>query len=120
MVRVIFDPSQTSYKKLLDAFWDSHNPTQLNRQGNDVGTQYRSVIFYHSEEQKQLALKTKEKFNQRLVDKGLGSIASQILPALENPFYFAEEYHQQYLAKNPGGYCGLRSLNCYDPEDVKA
>ena len=105
VVRVIFDPKVMSYRKLLDAFWMNHDPTQKNRQGNDVGSQYRSVIFYHSEEQKKEAHATAAAFQKKLTEKGYGKIATEISEA--PTYYFAEDYHQQYLHKNPGGYCGL-------------
>lgn len=110
----MFDPSKTTYKTLLDTFWDNHDPTQKDRQGGDVGTQYRSVIYYEDDEQKALAEATRDAFQAKLSAKGYSTIKTEILPAAPNTFYFAEEYHQQYLAKNPGGYCGLRSLNCYN------
>lgn len=105
VVRVVFDPEKTSYRELLKTFWEAHNPTQGMRQGNDVGTQYRSGIYYYSPEQKQLAEQTQEAFQAALDSKGVGSITTEIIEAPE--FYYAESYHQQYLAKNPAGYCGL-------------
>jgi peptide-methionine (S)-S-oxide reductase len=105
VVLVVFDPRKTSYEKLLKVFWEVHDPTQGMRQGNDVGTQYRSGIYTFDAEQKRLALESREKFQQGLKQAGFGSVTTEILDA--PPFYYAEEYHQQYLAKNPGGYCGL-------------
>lgn len=105
VVRVVFDPTQVSYGQLLKLFWESHNPTQGMRQGNDVGTQYRSGIYVYSEGQRQQAEASREAYQRALQGAGYGSITTEILPAPE--FYYAEAYHQQYLAKNPGGYCGL-------------
>jgi peptide-methionine (S)-S-oxide reductase len=104
-VRVVFDPAKVSYGELLQRFWEAHDPTQGMRQGNDLGTQYRSVIFYHSEEQRAQAEESAAAYQKRLTDAGYGEITTQIVPAGE--FYFAEDYHQQYLsdAKNPYGYC---------------
>lgn len=105
VVLVVFDPQQLTYEKLLQVFWESHNPTQGMRQGNDRGTQYRSGIYTFSESQESAALATREQFQKKLAAAGFAEITTEILPATE--FYFAEEYHQQYLAKNPNGYCGL-------------
>ena len=105
VVRVVFDPKRISYEKLLKTFWESHNPTQGMRQGNDVGTQYRSGIYTYSEEQAREAQASKEAYQAELGARGYGAITTEIAPAGE--FYFAEDYHQQYLAKNPHGYCGL-------------
>ncbi|HEU5434379.1 MAG TPA: peptide-methionine (S)-S-oxide reductase MsrA, partial [Thermomicrobiales bacterium] len=104
-VRVVFDPTKVSYDDLLKIFWEAHNPTEGMRQGNDVGTQYRSAIFYHSDEQRREAEATKAAYEQALRAAGYGPITTEILPA--GPFYFAEDYHQQYLHKVPHGYCGL-------------
>src|SRR5204863_5701257 len=104
-VLVVFDPELVSYDKLLKTFWESHNPTQGMRQGNDVGTQYRSAIYTYSDAQKKAADQSKALYQKALAAKGLGAITTEIAPAGE--FYFAEDYHQQYLAKNPAGYCGL-------------
>jgi peptide-methionine (S)-S-oxide reductase len=104
-VRAIFDPKQTSYAELLRLFWESHDPTQGMRQGNDVGTQYRSGLYFYDEEQERLALASRDAFQKELQAAGYGPITTEIAPAPE--YYFAEDYHQQYLAKNPGGYCGL-------------
>jgi len=105
VVRVIFDPKNIDYLDLLRIFWESHDPTQGMRQGNDVGTQYRSGIYTYGVEQQQAAERSKEEYQAALAKVGLGSITTEIIAAPE--FYYAEEYHQQYLAKNPNGYCGL-------------
>ena len=105
VVRIVFSPSQTSYSNLLEIFWESHNPTQGMRQGNDVGTQYRSGIYVYSAQQLQEAEASKLRFQEQLNQNGFGTITTEIIEA--PPFYFAEDYHQQYLAKNPNGYCGL-------------
>src|SRR5919198_1110277 len=104
-VLVVFDPKQTSYEELLKLFWENHDPTQGMRQGNDVGTQYRSAIYTFSDAQVQAAERTRATFQERLRESGHGDITTEIAPA--EPFYYAETYHQQYLSKNPGGYCGL-------------
>jgi len=105
VVRVVFDPKAISYEALLKIFWENHDPTQGMRQGNDVGTQYRSGIYVYGDAQQRAAEASREAYEQRLTAAGLGRITTEILPAPE--FYYAEDYHQQYLAKNPGGYCGL-------------
>jgi len=105
VVRVVFDPAKVSYNDLLRVFWENHDPTQGNRQGNDVGTQYRSVIFTHSPEQREAALASKQAYEARLAEKGYGKITTEVADA--PPYYLAEEYHQQYLDKNPNGYCGI-------------
>jgi len=104
-VLVVFDPKVTSYEEILRLFWENHDPTQGMRQGNDVGTQYRSAIYTTSPEQRAVAEATKAAFQQELAASGYGEIATEIADA--GPFYYAEGYHQQYLAKNPNGYCGL-------------
>jgi len=104
VVRVVFDPQQVSYTRLLKAFWEAHDPTQGMRQGNDVGTQYRSGIYTYNETQKQAARASLERYQQELAQAGFPPVTTEILDAPE--FYFAEDYHQQYLAKNPRGYCG--------------
>jgi peptide-methionine (S)-S-oxide reductase len=104
-VLVVFDPEKTSYEALLKLFWEGHDPTQGMRQGNDVGTQYRSAIYTTSDAQAAAAASSRELFQGRLAESGHGEISTEIAPA--GPFYYAEDYHQQYLAKNPGGYCGL-------------
>jgi peptide-methionine (S)-S-oxide reductase len=105
VVQVVFDPSVVSYRDLLGIFWESHDPTQGMRQGNDIGTQYRSTIYTLNEAQADAARETREAYQARLADAGFGSITTEIAPL--DRFYYAEEYHQQYLAKNPGGYCGI-------------
>ncbi len=106
VVLVVFDPQIISYEQLLKVFWESHDPTQGMRQGNDSGTQYRSGIYVYSEDQKKLAEESLKTYQQALKDRGYNkTITTEILPAPE--FYYAETYHQQYLAKNPNGYCGL-------------
>ena len=105
VVRVIYDPSVISYSDLLKTFWEGHDPTQGMRQGNDMGTQYRSGIYTYSEAQKTAAEESRAAFAPRLQNAGYGAITTEIIDAPE--FYFAEDYHQQYLAKNPAGYCGL-------------
>jgi len=104
-VLVVFDPRKVSYADLVKVFWESHDPTQGMRQGNDVGTQYRSGIYYYSNAQREIAERSRDAYQQELSAAGYGAITTEILPAPE--FYYAEDYHQQYLAKNPGGYCGL-------------
>ena len=104
-VRVIFDPARVSYEQLLRVFWESHDPTQGMRQGNDVGTQYRSAIFVFSDAQRRLAEDTRVRYEAELVKHGFRPITTEIADA--QPFYYAEGYHQQYLARNPRGYCGL-------------
>jgi len=105
VVRVVFDPRIISYDALLRIFWESHDPTQGMRQGNDTGTQYRSGIYTENESQMQLAQASKQRYQAELTAHGSGAITTEIIAAPE--FYYAELYHQQYLAKNPGGYCGL-------------
>jgi peptide-methionine (S)-S-oxide reductase len=104
-VLVVFDPKITSYEALLKLFWESHDPTQGMRQGNDMGTQYRSAIYAFTPEQRRAAEASREAFQKKLTNAGFGPITTEIADA--GPFYYAEDYHQQYLAKNPGGYCGL-------------
>ena len=112
VVLVVYDPAIVSYQELLKVFWEAHNPTQGMRQGNDVGTQYRSGIYYFNEGQRDIAEKTFKLYQTDLEQAGYASITTEILPA--PVFYYAEEYHQQYLAKNSGGYCGLggTGVNC--------
>jgi peptide-methionine (S)-S-oxide reductase len=105
-VLIVFDPSKTSYEEMLKLFWENHDPTQGMRQGNDVGTQYRSAIYYGSEAEREAAERSREMFAENLSAAGYGEITTEIAAA--GPFYFAEDYHQQYLAKNPRGYCGLQ------------
>ena len=104
-VLVVFDPAKTSYDEILRLFWENHDPTQGMRQGNDVGTQYRSAVYYESPLQQAAAERTRETYAPLLRERGYGEVTTEIAPA--GPFYYAEDYHQQYLAKNPGGYCGL-------------
>jgi peptide-methionine (S)-S-oxide reductase len=105
VVRVAFDPKKTSYEQLLKLFWESHDPTQGMRQGNDIGTQYRSAIFVYDDEQRAAAEAWREMFGKKLAEAGYSRVTTEVVTAPE--FYYAEDYHQQYLAKNPGGYCGL-------------
>ena len=105
VVKVVFDPAKVSYRDLLKVFWEAHDPTQGMRQGNDVGTQYRSAIYVISDAQKQAAIETRDAFQPVLSKAGYGEITTEIADATE--FYYAEDYHQQYLAKNPNGYCGI-------------
>jgi peptide-methionine (S)-S-oxide reductase len=105
VVLVVFDPKAVSYERLLKTFWESHNPTQGMRQGNDIGTQYRSAIYTFGDAQRKAAEESKAAYQKALNAKGVGTITTEI--AASGPFYFAEDYHQQYLAKNPAGYCGL-------------
>ena len=105
VVQVVFDPEKLSYLKLLKIFFESHNPTQGMRQGNDVGTQYRSGIYFCSKEQESSALSVKSTYTEALIAKGLSMVTTEIIRL--DQYYFAEDYHQQYLAKNPNGYCGL-------------
>jgi len=109
-VKVIFDPSKVSYRQLLEMFWTIHDPTQGNRQGNDIGSQYRSVIFYENESQKQEAEITKNIYEEAIKKEGFGSITTQIIPSKDHEYFEAEEYHQKYLKKNPNGYdCHART-----------
>ncbi|MGB3652289.1 MAG: peptide-methionine (S)-S-oxide reductase MsrA [Rivularia sp. (in: cyanobacteria)] len=116
VVLVVYDPKKVSYEQLLKTFWESHNPTQGMRQGNDSGTQYRSGIYTYSEEQKKQAEASLDSYQQALKSAGYGDITTEILDAPE--FYYAEDYHQQYLAKNPNGYCGLGGTNVSCPVGV--
>jgi peptide-methionine (S)-S-oxide reductase len=114
VVLVVFAPTVIAYEKLLKVFWESHDPTQGMRQGNDVGTQYRSAIDVHDEAQRAAALASRDAYQRALVAAGHGRITTEIADA--PPFYYAEGYHQQYLAKNPGGYCGLGGAGVSCPE----
>jgi len=116
VVFVVYDPKITPYSELLKVFWENHDPTQGMRQGNDVGTQYRSGIYAYSDEQRAAALESKDAFQRQLTSAGYGRITTEVLPAPE--FYYAEDYHQQYLAKNPGGYCGLGGTGVTCPSGV--
>jgi len=118
VVLVVFDPKKVSYERLLKTFWENHNPTQGMRQGNDVGTQYRSAIYTSGDAQRQTADASKAVYQKALAAKGLAAITTEIAPAGE--FYFAEDYHQQYLAKNPAGYCGLGGTGVSCPIGVIA
>lgn len=106
VVRVVFDPAQLDYAVLLTTFWENHDPTQGARQGNDVGTQYRSLIVAGTQAQKQAAEASRTFYEQALSAQGLDPVTTEIVTA--TPFYYAEDYHQQYLDKNPGGYCGIK------------
>lgn len=106
VVRIVFDPTVVSLETLLTLFWENHDPTQGMRQGNDIGTQYRSVLFYQNNEQEEVIRRSAEQFESALKTVGKGPITTDILP--DAPFYYAETYHQQYLAKHPQGYCGLK------------
>ncbi|MBW8618671.1 MAG: peptide-methionine (S)-S-oxide reductase MsrA, partial [Hyphomicrobiales bacterium] len=105
VVKIVFDPTRISFDEILKVFWESHDPTQGMRQGNDIGTTYRSGIYFYSEAQRAAAELSRDVFQKRLSAAGYGKITTEIIPASE--FYYAEDYHQQYLAKNPNGYCGL-------------
>lgn len=120
VVLVVYDPRVISYEQLLKVFWESHNPTQGMRQGNDTGTQYRSGIYTYSPQQKQLAEKSRSIYQEALNKARYGQITTEIIDAPE--FYYAEVYHQQYLAKNPGGYCGLggTKVECPIALDLKS
>lgn len=118
VVFVVFDPRQVSYEELLRLFWESHNPTQGMRQGNDVGTQYRSGIYYFTDAQRDAAERSKATYQAELTRAHLGAITTEIIPAPE--FYYAEDYHQQYLAKNPDGYCGLGGTGVSCPVGLTA
>jgi peptide-methionine (S)-S-oxide reductase len=115
-VLVVFDPKRISYAQLLKTFWENHDPTQGMRQGNDIGTQYRSAIYTFGDAQAQAAAESRAAFGKALAAKGLGAITTEIKAA--PPFFFAEDYHQQYLAKNPGGYCGLAGTGVSCPIGV--
>ena len=105
VVQVVFDPARIAYADLLKTFWESHDPTQGMRQGNDVGTQYRSAVYWHGDEQRRAAEASRATYQGALAAAGHASVTTEIAPA--PPFFYAEEYHQQYLAKNPAGYCGI-------------
>jgi peptide-methionine (S)-S-oxide reductase len=117
-VLVVFDPTKTSYEELLRLFWENHDPTQGMRQGNDVGTQYRSAIYWTTEEQRQQAEASRQAFGERLHTAGYPAITTEIAKA--GPFYYAEDYHQQYLHKNPWGYCGLGGTGVSCPVGIAA
>ncbi len=107
VVLVVWDPAVTGYDELLKTFWESHDPTQGMRQGNDIGTQYRSAIFVTDQDQLEAAKRSMDAYNQALSESGYPPITTEVAYLPEGGFYYAEDYHQQYLAKNPGGYCGL-------------
>jgi peptide-methionine (S)-S-oxide reductase len=118
VVLVVYDPAKVRYEDLLKVFWENHDPTQGMRQGNDVGTQYRSGIYFFDDEQWRAAEASRSVFQQQLMKASYGPITTEILPA--PPFYYAEDYHQQYLAKNPDGYCGLGGTGVSCPVGVGA
>ncbi len=120
VVLAVFDPVQTSYEEMLRIFWEGHDPTQAMRQGNDVGTQYRSAVYWKTDAQREAALASRARFQQELARAGYGEITTEIAQA--KPFYYAEGYHQQYLARNPNGYCGLggTGVSCPAPTRVAA
>jgi len=118
VVLVVYDPTKVRYEELLRVFWENHDPTQGMRQGNDVGTQYRSGIYYFDDEQWRAAEASRSVFEKQLMKAGYGPITTEMLPA--PPFYYAEDYHQQYLAKNPDGYCGLGGTGVSCPVGVGA
>jgi len=117
-VLVVFDPAKTSYEEMLRIFWEGHDPTQGMRQGNDVGTQYRSAIYYANDEQRAAAEASRARYPERLNGAGHGEITTELAQA--GPFYYAEDYHQQYLAKNPNGYCGLGGTGVSCPVGIAA
>jgi len=117
-VLVVFEPRAISYEELLRAFWEGHDPTQGMRQGNDVGSQYRSAIYFTSEAERDAAIASRETYQKMLDASGHGPITTEIAPA--GPFYYAEEYHQQYLQKNPGGYCGLGGTGVSCPVGLRS
>jgi peptide-methionine (S)-S-oxide reductase len=116
-VLVVFDPQQTSYEQILRLFWEGHDPTHGMRQGNDVGTQYRSALYWTSEAQREAAEASRAAFQGELARAGYGEITTELAPA--GPFYYAEPYHQQYLSKNPNGYCGLGGTGVACPVGLK-
>ena len=117
VVLVVFDPKKVAYDTLLKTFWESHDPTQGMRQGNDVGTQYRSGIYYFDDAQREAAERSREAYQAQLSAAGFGGITTEIVPT--GDFFYAEDYHQQYLAKNPGGYCGLGGTGVSCPVGVE-
>jgi peptide-methionine (S)-S-oxide reductase len=118
VVLAVFDPNVVSYEAMLKLFWENHDPTQGMRQGNDVGTQYRSAVYWTSEAQRDAAAASKETYQEQLRAAGYGDITTDIVEA--GPFYYAEDYHQQYLAKNPGGYCGVGGTGVSCPVGLPA
>ena len=117
VVLVVFDPKKVSYDTLLKTFWENHDPTQGMRQGNDVGTQYRSGIYYFDDAQREAAERSREAYQAQLSAAGFGGITTEIVPA--GDFFYAEDYHQQYFAKNPDGYCGLGGTGVTCPVGVE-
>jgi peptide-methionine (S)-S-oxide reductase len=117
-VLVVFDPAVTSYDAMLKLFWEGHDPTQGMRQGNDVGTQYRSAVYWTSEAQRDAALASRDMYAEKLGGAGYGEVTTEIAEA--GPFYYAEGYHQQYLAKNPNGYCGIGGTGVSCPIGLRA
>jgi peptide-methionine (S)-S-oxide reductase len=117
-VLVVFDPKVTSYEEILKLFWENHDPTQGMRQGNDIGTQYRSAVYFMNDAQREAAEASRDMFQRELTQAGHGEISTEIAPS--GPFYYAEDYHQQYLAKNPNGYCGLGGTGVVCPVGLKA
>jgi peptide-methionine (S)-S-oxide reductase len=117
VVLVVYDPKKVSYDSLLKTFWESHDPTQGMRQGNDAGTQYRSGVYYFDDSQREAAERSRDAYQGQLTKRGYGKITTEIIPAPE--FYYAEDYHQQYLAKNPDGYCGLGGTGVSCPVGVE-
>ena len=118
VVLVVYDPARVTYRQLLQVFWEGHDPTQGMRQGNDVGTQYRSAVYTFSDAQREAALDTKQAYEERLDAAGYGPITTEVADA--GPFYYAEEYHQQYLAKVPNGYCGIGGTGVSCPVGLEA
>ena len=117
-VLVVFDPARTSYERMLQVFWENHDPTQGMRQGNDMGTQYRSGLYWYSDAQEAAALASRDQYALRLKQSGFGDITTELRAAPE--FFYAEDYHQQYLAKNPGGYCGIGGTGVSCPVGLAA
>jgi peptide-methionine (S)-S-oxide reductase len=117
VVQVVFDPKKVSYDELLQVFWESHDPTQGMRQGNDLGTQYRSAIYIHDDAQRRAAEASRDAYAKAIAARGYGAITTEIAPAKE--FYYAEDYHQQYLDKNPDGYCGIGGTGVSCPIGLK-
>lgn len=115
VVLVVFNPQVISFEQLLKIFWENHDPTQGNRQGNDIGTQYRSTVYYINDEQKQLIEKTRDVYQSQLTAAGYRTITTEIAPL--DVFYYAEDYHQQYLGKNPNGYCGMGGTGVTCPNE---
>ena len=117
-VLVVYDPDRISYEQLLKAFWEEHDPTQYMGQGNDVGTQYRSALYWSTEDQAGIAKASRDMYQELITASGFGEITTEMEPA--GPFFFAEEYHQQYLSKNPSGYCGLAGTGVSCPVGLEA